>query len=61
MKDLREFNNLLSRGEMRQVQGGEFKDGGGCLTRCTTASDCTYHNCKVCHFFAGQGSFCTTN
>lgn len=30
MKDLRKTNDLLSREEMRQVQGGEFKDEGLC-------------------------------
>jgi hypothetical protein len=60
MKKLGKIKDLLSREEMKQIQGGSGS-GGGCMTKCTKASDCTYYNCKVCHSFATQGSFCMTN
>jgi hypothetical protein len=59
MKKLGKIKDLLSREEMKQIQGGS--GSGGCMTRCGSSSDCTYSNCKVCHAFASQGSFCMTN
>ncbi len=55
------FKNNLSRNEMRNVFGGMMQGEGGCMTKCSKKSDCTYSNCGICHYIKGQGDYCMTN